>query len=317
LNGAICILLKMSKVVVVRLTDGPTKQQAKKDQYRRLLNSGLTLLTGQSSPSAAVAKLIPKGIVGMKTNCLSPRITYTSPNLSHALAELLIEGGRKENDIIIWERTNRELKRAGYELNASSFGLRCLGTDTNLVGYSRKLHSYKEVNSRVTRILTDMVAANVNLPVLKDHSMAGLSGGLKNMYGAIHNPNKYHDNNCNPYAAQVSMLEPLKSRNVLSILDAVNVQYQGGPGPNEGHLASYGGLVISNDPVSADRVGLEIIEYYRAVNGFPTLAKSGRPPDYLKTAETLGLGIEDMNRIEVVVRVVTPDGSVQPGELLS
>lgn len=307
----------MSKVVVVRLTNGPTGQQAEKAQYRRLLNAGTMLLTGESSPTAAIARLIPKGVAGMKTNCLSPRITYTSPNLSYALAELLIESGRKENDIIIWERTNRELKRAGYELNASSFGVRCLGTDTNLVGYSRKLHSYKEVNSRVTRILTDMVAANINLPVLKDHSIAGLSGGLKNMYGAIHNPNKYHDNNCNPYAAQVSMLEPLRSRNVLSIIDAVNVQYQGGPGPNEGHLASYGGLVISDDPVSADRVGLEILEHFRTVNGFPNLPKSGRPPDYLKTAEKLGLGIEDINGIDVVVRVVAADDSIKAGDLLS
>jgi uncharacterized protein (DUF362 family) len=307
----------MSKVVVVRLTDGPTRQQAEKSQYRRLLNAGLTLLTGQSSPTDAVTTLIPKGVVGMKTNCLSPRITYTSPNLSHALAELLVESGRKENDVIIWERTNRELKRAGYELNASSFGLRCLGTDTNLVGYSRNLYSYKEVNSQVTRILTNLVAANINLPVLKDHSIAGLSGGLKNMYGAIHNPNKYHDNNCNPYAAQVSMLEPLKSRNVLSIVDAINVQYQGGPGPNEGHLAAYGGLVISNDPVSADRIGLEIVEHFRAINALPTLPKSGRPPDYLKTAEQLGLGVEDINHIEVVVDVVSPDGSIKPGELLA
>ncbi len=307
----------MSKVVVVRLTDGPSKRQAEKDQYRRLLNVGLVLLSGESSPAAAVARLVPKGAVGMKTNCLSPKITYTSPNLSQALAELLIESGRKDNDIIIWERTNRELKRAGYELNASSFGVRCLGTDTNLVGYSRNLHTYKEVNSQVTRILTDMVSANINLPVLKDHSIAGLSGGLKNMYGAIHNPNKYHDNNCNPYAAQVSMLEPIRSKNVLSILDAINVQYQGGPGPSEGHLAPYGGLVISDDPVSADRIGLEIIEHFRAVNGLPTLAKSGRPPDYLKTAETLGLGVADISQIEVVVRLVAPDGSVKPGELLS
>ena len=39
--------------------------------------------------------------------------------------------------------------------------------------------------------------------VVKDHDLAGVSAGLKNWYGVIHNPNKYHDSCCDPYVADV------------------------------------------------------------------------------------------------------------------
>ena len=52
----------------------------------------------------------------------------------------------------------------------------------------------------------------INLPVLKDHDGAGVTIALKNMYGAIHNPNKYHPNGCDPYVADLNMLPEIRSR---------------------------------------------------------------------------------------------------------
>ena len=61
------------------------------------------------------------------------------------------------------------------------------------------------------------------------------------MYGAINNPNKYHADNCDPYCAHVNSLEPIKSKNRLTMIDAVRVQYNGGPGYVEDYLTYYGG----------------------------------------------------------------------------
>ncbi len=283
--------------------------------YQLLLAAGLKLLTGESDVRQAIGKSIPRGVVGLKTNCLSPRLTHTPIALTDALAELLVAAGFAENDIVVWERTNRELKRAGYRLNASSFGRRCLGTDTNQIGYSSQHYNFEDVNSRVSRILTQMVDSNINLPVLKDHSIAGLSGGLKNMFGAIHNPNKYHDYNCNPFAAQVNNLKPIRMKNRLTIMDAFRVQYHGGPGLKEEYINYYGGLIIAADPVAADRVGLEILEHLRQRNNLPSLAKTGRPVNYLKSAEQTGLGVADLKKIDLVMRMVEKDGKQQEGKL--
>ena len=307
----------MSKVVVIRFAAKTDTSGLNAEQYRLLLQNGLSALYENATPTQALLRLIPGGTVGLKTNCLTGRLNSTPTALVDALAQLLIESGIKENSIIVWERSNRELTKAGYELNASSFGRRCLGTDTNGVGYSREFYSSGEVNSLVSRVLIDLVDHNINVPILKDHSIAGLSGGMKNMFGAIHNPNKYHMTNCDPYTAQVSNLTPLRTKHRLIVMDAVRVQYHGGPGFNTRHLVMYGGIIISADPVAADSVGLKILEHYREQNGLPPLWKDHRPVKYLKTAEKLGLGVADENQIELNVLMVDQDGSAGPGELLT
>ena len=305
----------MSRVVVVKYYGHvPQKSFAQKD-YEVLLSAGLLELSGERRLQAAVRKYIPSGVVGMKTNCLVGRLNSTPVALADAVALILTGAGFDENDLVVWERTSRELADAGYTLNASSLSRRCLGTDARGVGYSNGFYSFGDVNSMVTRILTEMVDYNINLPVLKDHSIAGLSAGIKNMYGAIHNPNKYHDNNCDPFCAHVCNLKPVRLKNRLTVLDAVKIQYNGGPGFVGDYLSYYNGVVLSDDPVAADRVGLEILEHLRKVNKLPSLEEVGRPVKYLRTAEELGLGQADLKRIDLQVIHVDGDGRQSVGEL--
>ncbi|MFQ6008245.1 MAG: DUF362 domain-containing protein, partial [Candidatus Zixiibacteriota bacterium] len=180
---------------------------------------------------------------------------------------------------------------------------------------SGAFYSSGDVSSLVSRILTDMVDYNINLPVLKDHSIAGLSAGMKNMYGAIHNPNKFHDNNCDPFCAHVSNLEPVRKKNRLTVIDAIKVQYNGGPGYVSNYISYYNGVIMSDDPVAADRLGLKILEHMREVGGLPPLAKVGRPVKYLASAQQLGLGSADMKQIEVDVVIVDKNGRQKGGEL--
>lgn len=305
----------MSRVIVVRLSGDKKKERLSREEYKLLLESGLRFLSGEKSTKTAVTKYIPGGTVGMKANCLTRNFNSTPVALADALAEIIHESGFDENDIVIWDRTSAELERAGFRLNASAFGKRCFGTDSNGIGYSYDFFSSGKVNSLVSRILTEVVDFNINLPILKDHSIAGLSAGLKNMYGAVHNPNKYHDNNCDPYAAHVSDLKPIKQKNRLIVTDAVRVQYNAGPGYDSRYFGYFNGIIISDDPVAADRIGLEIVERFRTVNGQASLDKAGRPVKYLKTAEQIGLGVADMSRIVLDVIAVGNDGKEQRGEL--
>jgi len=305
----------MSKVVVVKYSGEISKHGCTPEQYYRMLTVGLKALTGKNNPVAAIREVIPKGVVGLKTNCLARKHNSTPVNLTRALIKLLVEAGFDENDIVIWERSNRELAQAGYTLNASLYGVRCLGTDANGIGYSRGFYNSGDVNSLVTRILTDIVDHNINLPVLKDHSIAGLSAGLKNMYGAINNPNKYHDNYCDPFCAHVYNLKPVKTKNRLTILDAVKVQYQGGPGYVGKYIDYYNGIIISDDPVATDVIGLKILQQIRKNNGLPLLEKVKRPVKYLKSAEQLGLGTTDPKKINLQIIEIDKTGKATTGEL--
>ncbi|MCK4460946.1 MAG: DUF362 domain-containing protein [candidate division Zixibacteria bacterium] len=282
----------------------------------KMLKEALTVLTGETEDSAALRKLLPRGAVGMKTNCLTGKLNSTPVALVEALSGILEDAGWDANNIVVWERTNRELQKAGFKLNASSFGRRCLGTDANGVGYSARFYSAGESSSLVSRILEKVVAGNINMPVLKDHSIAGLSGGLKNMFGAINNPNKFHDNNGDPHVAEVSMMSPIRLKSRLTVMDAVQVQYHNGPGYDQRFLVRYGAVILSDDPVAADQVGLEIVEWLRNKGGLPNLAEAGRPATYLQTAEKLGLGVATMSDIDLKVLVVDDKGRVRPGELL-
>jgi uncharacterized protein (DUF362 family) len=304
----------MSRVVAAKPVGGG-KGAFTETEYRLLLGAGLKSLAQEADAVSAMKALVPGGRVGLKTNCLTGKLFSTSPLLCRAIVDLLTESGIRENDTVIWERSSRELEQAGYTLNASSFGGRCLGTDATGVGYARTFFNSGRVNSRVSRVLTDLVDHNISLPILKDHSIAGLSGSLKNMYGAINNPNKYHGDNCNPYAAQVCHLPPIRTRHRLSIIDAGRVQYQGGPGYMAPYIGNYGGLILSADPVAADRVGLMILEHLRGRHGQPTLETAGRPVKYLESAEKLGLGISDPNKIDLAVLMVNGDGSQVSGRL--
>jgi uncharacterized protein (DUF362 family) len=305
----------MSKVVVIRYIENGQKGSLTKSAYGSLLNAALTRLSGEQQAKSAVRKYFPRGVIGMKTNCLARTFNSTSVALVDAFSLLLKQAGFDENDTVVWERTGRELSQAGYTLNASHSGRRCMGTDTNGVGYSSGFYSSGDVSSLVSRVLTEVVDHNVNMPVLKDHSIAGLSAGMKNMYGAIHNPNKFHDNNCSPFCAHINNLEPIKKKSRLTVMDAVKVQYNGGPGYVSEYVSHYNGIIVSDDPVAADRIGLEILQRIREINGQPPLEKVGREVKYLATAQQLGLGVADMSGIHLDVFMVDGDGVEKTGEL--
>lgn len=306
----------MSRVVVVRATDTEPRSGLSVERYRRMLETGLTALTGDGEAREAVSRLTPRGVVGLKTNCLVRKINSTPVALADAVTEILVDGGIERSNVVVWERSNRELQGAGYELNVSLNARRCLGTDSNGLGYSDDFYTSGEVNSLVTRILTDVVDHSINLPVLKDHSLAGMSAGMKNMYGAIHNPNKYHDNNCSPYCAHVNNLAPIRDKHRLTVIDAVQVQYNGGPGFLGNYVDHYGGVILSTDPVACDRVALEILENLRSRHGLPPLAEVSRPVKYLSAAKQIGLGEADMDRISLEVLSVSASGNVSKGALV-
>ncbi len=127
---------------------------------------------------------------------------------------------------------------------------------------------------------------------------------MKNYFGAIHNPNKYHDTNCNPFVAELFDTDPIKKKHRLSIIDAVIVQYHRGPSYHSKWAEKHESFIFSLDPVAADTVGWKIIEELRSWKGLPSLKEENREPAYLRTAQTMGLGQARLRKIQILEETV-------------
>jgi uncharacterized protein (DUF362 family) len=297
-----------SKVVLVRHKNiFDNRGGITKSKVAEALDAGLKALTGDKDPRDSLRSLFDgSGAVALKLNCLSGRMLSTAPELAFSLAEELSSIGIKKSDIIIWERTERELASAGYTLSTRGSDFRVLATDSSGAGYSRSLFVSGKVGSLLSRIMTDIADFAINLPILKDHNLAGLSGGMKNYYGAIHNPNKFHDNNCDPYVADVNAFPDIKNKNRLTVCDCTRVQYHGGPGYKPQWCEKFGGILLSKDPVALDRIAYNILEDLRRKNGLGSLEEEGREPKYMFTAgddeHKLGsCSIEEIDFVEVTL----------------
>lgn len=266
-----------------------------------MVERGLSLLFGSQEAKEALSQVFkPADRVGIKINTIAGRLLSTRPEVCLALATLLTRSGLQEKNIIIWDRTNRELRQAGYQLNLDSHRLKVFATDTEGAGYEEELISHANIGSLFSTIQTNFVTASISLAILKDHGLAGITASLKNYFGAIHNPNKYHDSHCNPYVAELFDTSPIKNKHRLSILDALRVQYHRGPSFHAQWAEPCGMLIFATDAVAADSVGWQVIEGLRARKGLPSLEEEKRKPEYLATAEKMGLGVASPKKIQIL-----------------
>ncbi len=291
-----------SKVVIAR-DEKVRSGRSRLDEARVLdvLDRSLQAYYDCDSPLEAWRRVAGLGkVIGLKVNCLAGRGASTHRELAEAVCERLQQAGVPAKNIVIWDRLSSDLESAGFRIRERGEKPRCIGNEID--GYDSELLAYGRVGSLVCRTLTRRCDAVINLPVLKDHSIAGVTIALKNFFGAIHNPNKYHLNVGDPYVADVCMLAPIRTKAKLHICDAFNVQYEGGPSYLPQWSWPYNGLLVSADPVALDTIGRRIIEEKRAAEGFPSLKEQKREPTYIATAadEKHRLGIADPGRIDVV-----------------
>ncbi len=277
---------KRSKVVVVK-SSKVISASGKVDQIllSEMVSRGLCKLTSESKAEDALRHFFsPQDQVGLKVNCLAGRMASTHPEVALACASLLKDSGVKEKNIIIWDRSERELQEVGFPLDFGGDGFRCFATDSKGVGYSYDLINYKSIGSLLSRVMDEYTNVQLNVPVLKDHGLSGVTCSLKNFFGAIHNPNKYHDDQCDPFIADLNAVPQIKNQHKLVICDALRIQYNGGPSYHRLWAEHFGGVIISDDPVAVDFVGYQLIDKIRIERKLPSLEKAGRKPKHVFTA---------------------------------
>jgi len=263
-----------------------------------LLGAALARATGDANPVAACQRLFrPNDVVGIKIGTLPGKYLSPHPKLVHRLCHWLKQAGVPANRIVIWDRSDRELTDAGYALNRGKTNVRCFGTNQD---YEWSPREWGGGGSCFSQLLISELTALVSVAVLKDHDLAGISGGMKNWYGAIHNPNRCHDHGCDPYVAQLAAFPLIRHKLRLTIVDGLIAQCHGGPAYSPRWAWPWGGVLVSTDPVSVDAAAWQIIEQRRREAKLKSLAEEGRKPKWIATAERLGLGRAQAAQISVV-----------------
>lgn len=276
---------------------------------RRMLRQGLAKLTGSDEPFKKL--FAPDDRVGLKINCLGKKILHTHHALVDAFAAELQAAGVKAENIVVWDRFEDHLRRCDYDLKPKGPGVRILATeergrDGGL--FDEKLRYQPGFDpgaepSRLSRIFTSECNKQVNLAILKDHGLAGVTLCLKNIaYGACDNNRRYHGReSIGPFISDFCARDDVRQRFVLHVIDGLEGCYDGGPVPSsEDQLLTPRTLWLGFDPVALDAVGARVIDRERVARKLPTVADSGRPADHIALAATRGLGVADLARIDVV-----------------
>jgi uncharacterized protein (DUF362 family) len=275
------------------------KSYPKPEDAKLMLTKLLTELTGKADLVTAVSQFVHKDdIVCVKVNGIAKENMSTNKELVIPFIEAMIESGVKAEKITVLEQYGGFF--SGTRLNAQNLPK----------GVQISIHQNKDAtmpkrpvpgtyqSTQFVRALTEATAA-INFALIKDHSICGYTGALKNMtHGCSVNPHDFHAHHASPHIALLYAQDVIRSRVRLNIKDGYKVMAHGGPlykAPNfvKVHEAVY----ASTDPVAIDTIGWEIVEAHRKEFGLKTLTDDGRPPAYIKAASDLGLGIADRSKI--------------------
>jgi uncharacterized protein (DUF362 family) len=290
-----------SRVVIVRdaklRTPGPAPDEKR---VAAMLDHAMQTYFQAQNPVQPWKQVVRPGqVVSLKLNSLGGRAISPSVALVAAICERLQQAGIKAGDIIVWDRSSRYLEAAGFTLSNAPGAVRCFATDT--AGYESAAVSYGAVTTRLSKILTQSDVV-INLPVLKNHNIVGVTMAMKNMYGVINNPNAMHGNACDPYIADLNMIPQIRQKVRFVVGGMMTAVYEGGPNYRPEYAWNEDGLMVGEDRVAIDTISAQIIERKRAEKGLQTLEQKGTPLTYLATAADAQhkLGTNDPARIALI-----------------
>ncbi len=298
---------------------------------REMLSRGMRELTGQAKERDSWTHFFsPSDVVGIKVNCSGAPGIMSTPEIVAGIVDNLVAVGVAPENIHIYERFLDQLQSVHYDKYVPS-GVHIQAIETprgSLLGYDPK--TYVEVDffgeddtrSNLIRLVSERFTKIINVPNMKDHGAAGVTGCLKNIaYGNFSNVARSHyreKTNTLSFIGTLASVEPLRSRTVLQIMDGLRGIWHGGPFSKSRKFHFYPKqIVFGTDPIAIDRLLLDVIEEQRksqnAVSVWDRSAshiKGGqgldpnfnpyiREPGHIEYASKLGLGEYDLRKIHV------------------
>ncbi|MFO0663631.1 MAG: DUF362 domain-containing protein [Polyangiaceae bacterium] len=288
---------------VVKVTKKDSLQANQKypkpEDAKAMLTRVLMELTGKGDLKTAIAQFVhPSDIVCVKVNGIAGTNMGTNKELVLPFLEGMIESGVKPENITVLEQYGDFL--AGTRINQGNVpkGVKVTTHSNKDATMGDRMIPGTGTTTKFVRALTEATAA-INFALVKDHSICGYTGALKNMtHGCSINPHDFHAHHASPQIAMMYAQDVIKSRVRLCIADAYKVMAHGGPKwKYADYVKVHEAVYASTDPVAIDAIGWEVVEEHRKGFNLKTLTAEGRPPAYIKAAADLGLGVAERSQI--------------------
>jgi uncharacterized protein (DUF362 family) len=296
---------------------------------QQMVSQGMKGLTGLEDARDAWRSFFePADTVGIKVNCSGAPQVMSSPEVVAEIVRNLITVGVPANQIWIYERFPDQMATVKYQHYVPA-GVHVDGIEKSrgsVLGYDPA--TYVEVDffgeddtrSMLVRHVSERFTKIINVPNMKDHGAAGVTGCLKNIaYGNFSNVARSHQfakTNTLSFIGTLASTEPLRSKTVLNIMDGMRGVWHGGPFLHEKRFRFYPKqMMFGTDPVTMDRLLLDVIETKRkqenAISvwerstqhirkGFdhdPNANNFVREPGHIEFAAGMGLGTYDLKQI--------------------
>ncbi len=259
---------------------------------RDYLDTSLCLFTGAKSPAEAWHRILkPDDRILVKFNQSGATTLGTTGAVAAELVDSLLKAGFSPGQIRLLEAGHGPHELAG----TPPPDYRWTGKPVNFG------HSGRDVFLAAVEEST----AIINVPFLKTHHRAVMSGCLKNLsHGLIRHPARFHGGGCDPAIGEIVASDSIRLRLKINIVNALRAVYRRGPDAQPSDITAAGVLLVGADPVACDAVGFGLINEIRGARQLAPLLKDAQVPAQLSTAARLGVGRFDTERIELVKAAV-------------
>ena len=296
---------------------------------QRMVDSLVVELTNQPTVAEAWRSLVaPTDVVGIKVSTGAGILGGTREAVASAIASGLRSAGLPRSNILIWDRNLADLLACGFVKNSPDYTLRWVDPATGydpkaqvtapvlgkLIWGDSRFGLSKEARfadllasgdqlsnqSYYSKILSKDVTKIINVPSATDSFLTGVNGALAGMTLAnLDNWRRFTKapEHGDPYIAEIYSDEIIRNKVVLTILDALIVQYAGGPYGNPNFTVDNGAIFASSDPVALDATLVEMIDEVRKASKLPSVKPMS---GYIESATQLGLGQSLPSRIRTL-----------------
>ncbi len=274
------IVQEPSAIYSVTDTGATSGAKINSDVVKTMVHATIMAMASKATIAEALELLLPdltiEKTVAIKINCLAKGGLCTHPEIVNAIIDGLVQtkdGTFPLDNITVFDdRMPSHLTTAGYTLknDPGDFKVITLYENDNAWGNPILVHNSSQ---RFAKIVEE-VDYIINVPVLKNHSNAGITFALKNFFGIIDNPKAMHKDSestketwCDPYIAEV--YKKVADKVSFVIGDAIFGASKGGPS-TQANFALHT-ILAGVDPVTMDMHALDLINTERQNKGLGTI----------------------------------------------
>ncbi len=252
-----------------------------------MIEEGILLATGAADPGEAWNRLIkPSEVVAIKFNHVGEDVLASTVPMVRQIVASLTRADVAPRRIILIEAPEHPEVRA-------------LDTRKPVFGFAGEEVDFGSGREQLAAVLQEADAL-INVPFLKTHNIAGMTGCLKNLsHALIRRPQRYHAGGCAPFVGDIVNLPQIRDKLRINIVNAIRAVFEGGPAARMETTWAHGGLLISTDPVAADYIGSTLLDDRRAASSLPPVTDAAGHIPHIHAAARLGLGTDDQDYIEL------------------